>query len=122
MKQIWKYKLANLETQIIDMPAGAKILDVQIQNGTPAMWALVDPDATEPPRRFALYGTGWDMPDDPGEYVATFQMPNGLVFHVFDLAIKDAPRCVCCGTAENLHADLGSGGPWRCNSPDCAVY
>lgn len=30
--------------------------------------------------------------------------------------------CSCCGTTENLHADLGSGGPYRCNSPDCMVF
>jgi len=32
------------------------------------------------------------------------------------------PRCRCCGTAENLHRDLGSGGPYRCDSPDCVVF
>jgi len=32
------------------------------------------------------------------------------------------PKCSCCGTTENLHADLGSGGPYRCSSPDCMVF
>jgi hypothetical protein len=32
------------------------------------------------------------------------------------------PKCACCGTTENLHRDLGSGGPWRCNSSDCIVF
>lgn len=32
------------------------------------------------------------------------------------------PRCTCCGTAENLYEDRGSGGPYRCASPDCMVY
>lgn len=32
------------------------------------------------------------------------------------------PRCACCGTTENLHRDVGSGGPYRCNSPDCVVF
>lgn len=32
------------------------------------------------------------------------------------------PTCRCCGTTENLHADNGSGGPFRCDSPDCMVF
>lgn len=32
------------------------------------------------------------------------------------------PKCACCGTTENLHFDSGSGGPWRCASPDCMVF
>lgn len=32
------------------------------------------------------------------------------------------PRCACCGTTENLHSDAGSGGPYRCGSPDCMVF
>lgn len=34
----------------------------------------------------------------------------------------DVPKCACCGTRENLHRDLGSGGPYRCNSPACTVF
>lgn len=34
----------------------------------------------------------------------------------------DKPKCACCGTTENLHEDLGSGGPYRCSRPDCIVY
>lgn len=32
------------------------------------------------------------------------------------------PRCASCGTTENLHRDVGSGGPWRCNPADCVVF
>ncbi|HWI02378.1 MAG TPA: hypothetical protein VNT52_00870 [Acidimicrobiales bacterium] len=37
-------------------------------------------------------------------------------------AARSVPRCACCGTAEGLHADYGSGGPYRCASPDCMVF
>lgn len=37
-------------------------------------------------------------------------------------SFKNLPKCACCGTTENLHEDLGSGGPYRCNSPDCVVF
>lgn len=35
---------------------------------------------------------------------------------------KKAPTCRCCGTRKNLHRDLGSGGPYRCNSAGCMVF
>ena len=34
---------------------------------------------------FVTYGTGHDVPDEPGQYVGTFFMNGGsLVFHVFE--------------------------------------
>jgi hypothetical protein len=45
----------------------------------------VDPGAKTYPRTFRVYGTGHNLPDDPGQYVGTFQIHNeGLVFHVFE--------------------------------------
>lgn len=34
----------------------------------------------------------------------------------------EPPKCAGCGTTENLHRDLGSGGPYRCDSDDCIVW
>jgi len=31
-------------------------------------------------------------------------------------------QCSSCGTTENLHDDYGSGGPYRCSSPDCVMF
>lgn len=61
------------------------------------------------------------------EYTHRFQwccyaLRWGIQKYDEDKAERDAPRCACCGTKENLHRDLGSGGPYRCNSPDCMVY
>ena len=30
--------------------------------------------------------------------------------------------CSSCRTPNNLHRDLGSGGPYRCDSYDCVVF
>lgn len=30
--------------------------------------------------------------------------------------------CSSCGTKDNLHRDLGCGGPYRCNSSDCVMF
>ena len=66
------------------MPKGAQILTVQMQHGTPQLWALVDPNAQRVLRRILIYGTGHPV-DTFNVYIATFQIMNGsLVFHVFD--------------------------------------
>jgi hypothetical protein len=83
MKTIWKWTLHH--GVIINIPHGAKLLAVQEQRGKPQLWALVDPGAKTYPRTFHLYMQGEDLPDDPGQYVGTFQMPGGaLVYHVFE--------------------------------------
>lgn len=86
--QIWKWKIEITDRQTIMMPAGAKLLDVQMQRGECFVWALCDQEAAKEPRHLAIYGTGKPIPnDDAGEYVATFQILSGtLVFHVFDVA------------------------------------
>lgn len=84
--RIWKWELEITDQQTVHMPAGAKLLDVQMQNGECCLWALCEQTGLEEPRRIGIYGTGNPMPDAPGEYVTTFQMHNGaLVFHVFDM-------------------------------------
>ena len=86
-RQVWKYSLAVETRQDVMMPKGARVLTVQVQQGQPCVWALVDPH-TDPddywPVTLCTYGTGHPMPGDPGEYVGTFQLSGGaLVFHVF---------------------------------------
>lgn len=86
--RIWKWTLAVTDVQTIELPVGAGILTVQMQGGEPQLWALCDENATAKDKRhIAIYGTGNLMPDEPGEYLATFQMHGGaLVFHAFEVA------------------------------------
>ena len=85
MKRIFKWALTPGSTGL-HMPAGAKVLTVQMQGGQPQLWARVDPKQPKEWRTFAVYGTGHQIPDDRRlEYVATFQMDDGaLVWHVFE--------------------------------------
>lgn len=86
MKTVWKFTMAVTDRQVLNMPAGAQLLDVQMQGDDPCLWALVDPEADRLPRQFRIAGTGHKLPADPGRYVATFQMNHGaLVFHVFEV-------------------------------------
>ena len=82
--KIWKCTLSVEVEQTIEIPHGAKILDVQIQNDQPQLWALVDESAYKDRIKIGIYGTGAPIPDEPGEYISTFQVYNGaLVFHAF---------------------------------------
>lgn len=89
MKTIYKYKLQPGRT-VLDMPDGAKVLTVQTQGDDVCLWALVEPNKPTTRRFFDVYGTGHQMPADPGAYVATFQMGgSALVWHVFEAHPSD---------------------------------
>lgn len=83
---ILKYPLAlePMKMQEIDMPMGAKLLDAQLQNGNPVLWASCPESAPPVKRRLVLAFTG--HPGVTGAYVATFQTSGGmLVWHLYDL-------------------------------------
>lgn len=79
-RTIWKYPLA-IDRNILQMPLGARVLTVQMQAGTPCLWALVWPHLETETRIFDVYGTGHPVPAACGDYVATVQD-----WHVFDLS------------------------------------
>lgn len=82
MKTIFKYPLLEA-SQTVLMPKGAQVLCVQMQGGNPCIWALVDDRVAGGLRTFRFYGTGHNMPPNPGEYIGTVQ-GSGLVFHLFE--------------------------------------
>jgi hypothetical protein len=84
---IWKFPVhVSDEVTVASMSIGAQILCVQMQHDTPCLWALVDKNAKREERRFRIYGTGQDIPANPGEYIGTVQMLGGmLVWHVFEV-------------------------------------
>lgn len=84
MSVIWKYRLDAVRRVAIDMPAGARLVSVQTQDGAGCVWALVDPNAPLVKRIVEVAGTGWDLPNDLGEYVGTFQT-GPFVWHLFDI-------------------------------------
>lgn len=85
--RIWKWTLSPTDVQEVSIPKGAQLLSVQMQGNMPQLWALCDEQAPTEQRRFAIYGTGNPMPDEPGDYIDTFQMHGGaLVFHAFEVS------------------------------------
>ncbi len=84
-KAILKYPLEVEDTQIVTLPARANILCVQAQHGQPMMWAIVDRDEKRLEQIILrIIGTGNPAPDDPGEYIGTFQLNAGnFIGHAF---------------------------------------
>jgi len=88
MRVIYKYPFSIADAFTLRLPVGAKILSVQLQDGQPTLWAMVDP--REPAtwiREFRVFWTGRFVPDatdyPPLVFLATIQM-NGLVWHLFE--------------------------------------
>lgn len=90
MKKIYKYPVEVADVQTILLPLGAQILTVQEQNGQPYIWAIVNPETDSEPRRFRLYGTGYNIEtDNVLKYIGTFQLLCGrLVFHLFEEVLR----------------------------------
>jgi hypothetical protein len=88
MDTIYKYGMPINDIITLQLPIGAKILDVQPQNGNPFIWCLVDPNVDTEVRHFEVFGTGHKMSTGMGvnrEYIGTFQTMGGaLVFHLFE--------------------------------------
>lgn len=84
-KTIWKYELSEDQHFQLNLPAGAIILCVQIQNGRPCIWAEVDPRADRNiTRHFAWVGTGHIIPENAFQYIGTIQ-PHPFVFHLYEV-------------------------------------
>lgn len=94
MKMIYKYPLGmeiyHNSVYEIQMPRGAKILDIQAQGNIPVIWAIVNPNKETRKYVFHVFGTGLEMLDYDKkhyEYVGTVQQ-NGftnLVWHIFEV-------------------------------------
>lgn len=61
---VWKYPLAlTSATQQVTMPAGARVVHVQVQGSEPTLWAEVDPEESRTMLRlFRVVATGVPVP------------------------------------------------------------
>jgi len=85
MKRIYKYSVGIVSRQAIIMPKNAAILSIQFQDGSLCMWALVNPEAPNESRTFAVIGTGHDFPHDVDwTYLATVQ-DGSYIWHIFEV-------------------------------------
>ncbi len=87
MKTIWKYILKSEDEQIIEMPRGAEILTVQLQNHALCLWAIVYEHVPKTPRKIIIYFTGEEITKDKNnlKYIGTCQLSDGkIIVHVFE--------------------------------------
>ncbi|QIY82557.1 hypothetical protein HER18_02865 [Chryseobacterium sp. NEB161] len=86
MITIHKYPLdLNLGNQIIKIPEEAEILDIQIQDGKPVLWAVVYDSNPLEEIEIVAFPTGVTFmnPCHYYEYISTVQF-GGLVIHYFE--------------------------------------
>lgn len=82
MRTIYKYPLEVSGTQVIEAPI-EKILDIQIQNGRPCLWAVVNTDTPVYHLVVHCFMTGEkDPPVDKLNYISTTQVGD-YVLHWF---------------------------------------
>jgi hypothetical protein len=88
-KHIWKYKFRIADEVHIETTRNSIFLDVQMQDGVPCMWFIVDDEEPKEIRDFVIYGTGHPVPDgeqEIGIYRGTFmEYHGGLVWHIFEV-------------------------------------
>lgn len=60
---IWKFEIELMETQFLNMPIGATVLEVARQGSNICLWAMVNPKNKLEPRCFEVHGTGIEMPE-----------------------------------------------------------
>ncbi len=95
MKTIYKYILKDGYNPVIALPNyDVKILHVGNQDDNVCMWVELPTiskfTGKEPiliDRKFAIFGTGWEIPDDV-EYIGTVVL-KFLVWHVYELKGED---------------------------------
>jgi hypothetical protein len=84
MQTIHKYPLP-LESRTVVMPAGSRILSVQVQKKTAVIWAEVDTGQPLAARDVRVFGTGLKVDTAGATFIDTVQLNDGnLVLHVFD--------------------------------------
>ena len=83
MEKIYKYELPVDGDVIIIKDTVVRFLDVQDQNGIPAIWAIVDLEKESEPIEIIAIGTGWELLPGLGQYLGTAQDDFGFVWHYF---------------------------------------
>ena len=83
-QRVYKYAFSIGDWFTLNMPEGAEPLCIQVQSGTPCLWARVTVGNPPVLHHFRMAGTGHDLGSNVGRHIGSFQMAGGeLVFHVF---------------------------------------
>ena len=89
MITIWKFPLSVDDWQVI-VGQITKILTVQLQDGVPMLWAIVDTKGNYKTIGIRTFGTGHEMDtNNKYKYIGTYLIRNDkFVGHVFEVVKK----------------------------------
>ena len=82
---IWKYDLEITPIQIIELPKGFQVLQIQEQDSIPTFWAIVNPEQKDKSRLevvMLMTGEKFSEPTEDFHYFGTCQV-DGFVAHYF---------------------------------------
>lgn len=94
VKKIYKYALGRDGEVVTYKGKFERFLQVQVQNGIPYVWIVLDDDMPEVYIDIAAIGTGWDLPTEVMEqmgYIGTAQDGFGFVWHYFWTKTPEGP-------------------------------
>ncbi len=83
---IFKYTIPITDGLIeLKIPLDHEFCDIQVQGNDLVMWLFIDSHGQFIKKKFKIFGTG-EYIHDPDDYfyLKTVQMPNGLVWHIFE--------------------------------------
>ena len=86
IRAVWKFPLEQVPAQVIEIPAGSELLSIEVQNGIPCIYALVDPKEKNKKLIWIdVVGTGDQIVIESGmRFMKTVMLHNGdAVFHIF---------------------------------------
>lgn len=86
MRKIYKYPLEIVDEQIVNVPAGAILLTVQVVNNEICLYAIVDESQPLKQRLINIYGTGQPIDDEiylKSRYIDTV-IHGQYVWHIFE--------------------------------------
>lgn len=82
---MYKYQFEFAKEVDIEIPDGPTMLSVQLQNGVPCMWAMVNTENKPKVYKLACYWTGEEITNaDQLRFIDTVQAADNLVWHVFE--------------------------------------
>lgn len=86
MKTIHKFLLHGTGETVFTSYSGAKIISAGCQSKDQlVVWVEVDNAVRGISQlKVYVYGTGWELPDNPGRFIATVQDSGGFVWHIYE--------------------------------------
>lgn len=87
METVYKYKIELQDEQIVKLPRGVKILNVDTQDSEIFIWALVDTERDLREIKILIRGTGHEIISCINKkYIGTIQLLGGkLIYHIFEI-------------------------------------